>query len=98
MCSNFVLDTHFESGIGIGIHGELKCEEATIFKINSDSNKFSVYKVKIEDNMYKSNLCRTQIKVHFFEPIKQKLTSLCANHLIVFYDEKKDDLINKLTR
>ena len=35
ICKSFVLDTHYESGIGVGIHGEVKEGDATIFRLNS---------------------------------------------------------------
>jgi L-fucose isomerase-like protein len=98
MCDNFVLDTHFESGIGVGIHGELKPTEITILKVNSDLKKFSCYSARIEENMYKSNLCRTQIKVRFFDPINQVLTSPCGNHLVVSYGDIKQDLLALLAK
>lgn len=98
MCENYSLDTHFESGIGVGIHGELRPGNITIFKLNSDLKKFACYKAKIEENMYKSNLCRTQIKVLFSDPIKLVLTSPCGNHLLVSYGDFKDDLVSKLSK
>ena len=98
MCENYVLDTHFESGIGVGIHGELKPTEITILKVNSDLKKFSCYAAKIDENMYKSNLCRTQIKVKFFDPINQVLTSPCGNHLIVAYGDIKQGLLALLAK
>lgn len=97
MCEEFNLDTHFESGIGVGIHGEMKCVPVTILKINADLTKFALYKAKIEENMYKSNLCRTQIKVRFFDPIEEVLTSPCGNHLIVSYGDHKDALLKILS-
>ena len=98
MCDNFVLDTHFESGIGVGIHGELHKGEVTVLKVNSDLAKFSCYSAKIDDNMYKSNLCRTQIKVQFHDPINQVLTSPCGNHLIFAYGDLKEKLLELLAK
>lgn len=98
MCDDYVLDTHFESGIGVGIHGEMKREDVTIFKLNSDLKKFSCYRGKIDENMYKSNLCRTQIKVRFFDPIDQVLTSPCGNHLVVAYGNFKESIVELLAK
>src|SRR5699024_7303747 len=42
MTEGYVLDTHFESGIGVGIHGEINPGQATIFKLNSNLKDYFV--------------------------------------------------------
>lgn len=96
MCKEYSLDTHFESGIGVAIKGELDKKAVTIFKLNSDLTKFSVFAGKIVDSLYKNNLCRTQIKVQFNEPVDNLLTSPCGNHLIVAYGNFEYDLVKLL--
>ena len=97
MCNDYALDTHFESGIGVGIHGEMKLSDVTILKIDASLDKFALYKAKIQENLYKSNLCRTQIKIRFNEPVEQVLSSPCGNHLIVSYGDIKDKLLKVLS-
>lgn len=97
MASSFSLNTHFESNIGVGIHGELKTGNVTICKINADLKKFSVFAGKINENLYKNNLCRTQIKVSFIDPIDTVLSSPCGNHLIIFYGNYCSKFVSLLT-
>ncbi|MCQ2793293.1 MAG: hypothetical protein MJ221_02575 [Bacilli bacterium] len=97
MTSSFSLNTHFESNIGVGIHGELKTGNVTICKINADLKKFSVFAGKINENLYKNNLCRTQIKVSFIDPIDTVLSSPCGNHLIIFYGNYCSKFVSLLT-
>ena len=64
-CYNF--DTHYESGIGVGIHGEIPEGEVTIFKLAGDQSRFFAETGEIVANSYKPNLCRTQITVRLRE-------------------------------
>lgn len=99
MCEEFSFDTHFESGIGVGICGKLKTKpQVCILKIDPSLDKFTLYSGHILSNLNENNLCRTQIKVRLYEPVNDILTSPCGNHLIVFYDENKEKIIKKLAK
>ena len=50
----------------------------------------------ISENLNKSNLCRTQIKVRSKENLKTLLDTPLGNHLIVFYGNHKEELLKKL--
>ncbi len=91
MCKTYKFDTHFESQIGLGIHGELDLDDVTIFRINSNLSKYFVTEGKIVKNLYKSNLCRTQILVDATN-LNKLLTYPLGNHLIVIYKKHKDEL------
>lgn len=96
MCNDYSLDTHFESGIGVGIHGEMKEGNITIFKINANMDKFVVYAGEIVKNMYKTNLCRTQIKVYLKDGVANLISSPLGNHLLVVYGDRKDEILKAL--
>ena len=85
MLDSFKLDTHFESGIGVAIKGELKTEDITIFRLSSDMKRFFVSDGKIIRNLSESNLCRTQIEVELEEDVSNLLTNPCGNHHIIVY-------------
>lgn len=97
MCEKFSFDTHFESGIGVGIKGDLRLSKVTIFKINKNLKKFELFEGNIVENLKKPNLCRTQIKVAFDEDIDDILSSPNGNHLILFYGSHKQDIIGKFS-
>lgn len=89
MCTDLKYPTHYESGIGIGIKGELKLENAFIFKLSPSLDQFLFLPGKISQNHYFLNLCRTQIS---FVPQKDLevnaiLTANVANHLIIMYQK-----------
>ena len=94
MCLNYEFDTHFESGIGLGIKGRLNLGKVTIFKMNVNLKDFEVFEGQIVENLHKNNLCRTQIKVQFNEPIDEMFSSPNGNHLIIFFGAHKEELVS----
>ena len=88
MIRSYSFNTHFESGIGIAVHGEMPEGEATIFKLSSDLSCSFVCKASLTGNPYEKSLCRTQItmKVDQAKAICQDyfLTSPIGNHHVVF--------------
>lgn len=63
MVSDYCYDTHFESGIGVALHGILPQGPARIFKLGADLEHCIDEAVEILGNPYGNNLCRTQIIV-----------------------------------
>ncbi len=92
MANSYVFDTHFESGIGLGIHGELKEGPVTIFKLAPSLDKFILEEGVIEKNMYRFDLCRSQIKV-LVKDVKPFISSPLGNHLLISYSNLKDQLL-----
>ncbi|MBR6354818.1 MAG: hypothetical protein IKS01_03455 [Paludibacteraceae bacterium] len=63
MTTRHELTTHFESGIGVAIHGELPTGDYTIVKISGDLQEAYIHDVQLLRNQYAPNLCRTQVWV-----------------------------------
>lgn len=61
MIRNYSFNTHFESGIGIAIHGEMPEGDATIFKLSGNLGRHFCCKANLTGNPYEKSLCRTQI-------------------------------------
>lgn len=97
MCKSFSFDTHFESGIGLGVKGELKEQDVTIFKMNANLKDYEIFEGKIVENLHKNNLCRTQVKVEFKENIDSMFTSPNGNHLVIAYGAHKHELVKILS-
>ena len=99
MLTDYHLKTHFESGIGVAVKGELKTEDVTVFRMSSDLKRYFVSEGKIVTNLNEPNLCRTQIVVELDEPVDTLLTNPCGNHHIIFYGRHKalvDQLLKNL--
>ena len=98
MCLDYKFDTHFESGLGIGICGRLNLMKVTILKLGSNLEKYEVFSGEIVENLHRENLCRTQIKIKFSEDISSLVNAPCGNHLIVFKGDHKQEIIDLLSR
>ena len=98
MCISYKFDTHFESGLGIGIAGELNLAKVTIFKIGSKLDRYEVFEGQIKENLHFNNLCRTQLKIQFDEDIGDLLDLPCGNHLIIFKGHHKAELESLLSK
>jgi len=84
MVRKWVYDTHFESGFGVAIHGELPEGPATIFKLAPDCCTAFIHEAEIVRNCYENNLCRTQIIVKAPDTAPYFLRQSIGNHHIVF--------------
>ena len=92
MIRSYSFNTHFESGIGIAIHGEIPEGDATIFKLSGNLARNFVSKANLTGNPYEKSLCRTQITLKLEgtnasgQSICQDyfLTSPIGNHHVVF--------------
>ena len=86
MISQFSLDTHFESGIGVAIRGKLPEGPVTIFKMSGDMKRRFVAEGEIVRNLNEHNLCRTQIQVRLDNPseaFQYFFTNPIGNHHII---------------
>lgn len=63
MVEEYSYDTHFESGIGVAVHGVLPAGATRIFKLSPDCSEMFLEDVEILENQYNDCLCRTQILV-----------------------------------
>ena len=84
MVERYSFNTHFESGIGIAIHGELPAGDATVFKVSGDLSRAFCTSGQLIDNQYESHLCRTQIIMNLENCADYFLTDPIGNHHIVF--------------
>ena len=60
MVERYEFDTHFESGIGVGIRGYMKEGAVTIFKVSGDLSRHFVTQGNLVRNQAQPDLCRTQ--------------------------------------
>lgn len=63
MVRKMELMTHFESGIGVGIRGEVEEGPVTIFKMAGGLSRCFIAEGKLVRNEAKPNLCRTQLVI-----------------------------------
>jgi L-fucose isomerase-like protein len=92
MAESYQFDTHFESGIGVGIHGVMKKGDVTIVKVSSSLNEFYCEEGEILENQYRKDRCRTQIVIQMGAPVTYFLKSSLGNHHQVIYGHHKAEL------
>jgi L-fucose isomerase-like protein len=86
MSDKIKLDTHFESGEGIGLIGELNSNDVTIFRLGGKNlEKKFVMTGTVIPMEHSPNLCRTQLKVKVDDKrlLGDMVTSPLGNHHLV---------------
>ena len=85
MVERYEYDTHFESGIGVGIRGYMKEEDVTIFKVSGDFSRHFIAEGRLVRNEAKPDLCRTQqvIRLTNAEQASYFLTDPIGNHHLI---------------
>ena len=94
MVERYEYDTHFESGIGVGIRGYMKEGPVTIFKVSGDLTRRFIEEGELVRNQSKPDLCRTQQVIRLSDPSKTSyfLTAPIGNHHIILPGHHKDVL------
>ena len=92
MVERYEFDTHFESGIGVGIRGYMKEGPVTIFKVSGDLSRSFIEEGELIRNQAKPDLCRTQQVIQLSHPSQATyfLTDPIGNHHIVLPGHHRD--------
>lgn len=84
MVRSYSYDTHFESGIGIGLKGEFDEGKITIAKFAGDLSHAWFCETDLVANLSEHNLCRTQVVLRGNNFADYFLNSPIGNHHILF--------------
>lgn len=85
LVEHYEFDTHFESGIGVGIRGYMKEGPVTIFKVSCNLSRCFILEGELIRNQAKPDLCRTQQVIQLSDPSKTAyfLNNPIGNHHII---------------
>jgi L-fucose isomerase-like protein len=84
LVDEFNYDTHFESGIGVGIHGHYPEGSVTVFKLSGALDRAFIAEGELFRNQYEANLCRTQVWLRLTPAdARYFLTDPIGNHHII---------------
>lgn len=85
MVERYEFDTHFESGIGVGIRGFMNEGPVTIFKVSGDLSRTFIAEGTLIRNQSKPDLCRTQQVIQLSDKklTDYFLTNPIGNHHII---------------
>ena len=92
MVEEYELDTHFESGIGVGIRGFMKEGAVTIFKLAGDLSRYFVAEGTLVRNQAKPDLCRTQQVIELSDKSQMAyfMKNPIGNHHIIMPRYQRD--------
>lgn len=84
LAEEYIVRSHFETGIGVGIQGVVDNGPVTIFKLGGRLLESKVVKTgQIIENLNSPNACRTQIKVKLNSSVNFLLTDPVGNHHVI---------------
>ena len=85
MVERYELDTHFESGIGVGIRGFMTLGAVTVFKVSGNLERSFITEGELVRNQAKPDLCRTQQVIQLADKAQTAyfLTHPIGNHHII---------------
>ena len=92
MVERYELDTHFESGIGVGIRGYMKEGPVTIFKVSGNLSRHFIAEGELIRNQAEPDLCRTQQVIRLSDPSMASyfLNDPIGNHHIILSGHHKE--------
>ena len=85
MVQRYEFDTHFESGIGVGIRGYMQEGPVTLFKVSGDLTRHFIAEGALVRSQAEPDLCRTQQVIQLSRPDQAAyfLTDPIGNHHII---------------
>lgn len=94
MVERYELDTHFESGIGVGIRGFMKNGPVTVFKVSGNLSRHFVAEGELVRSEGKPDLCRTQQIIQLADPQQARyfLTDSIGNHHVIMPGHQREVL------
>lgn len=95
--NGYSLLTHYESDLGIGVRGVFVPGKVTIFKIANNLVDFHLSSGEIVENLTEGCLCRSQIRVHFDNPVAPYLDNPYGNHLLLAYGNHVEQISQLLS-
>ena len=98
MVEHYEFDTHFESGIGVGIRGYMKEGPVTLFKVSGDLSRSFIAEGELIRTLSESDLCRTQQVIRLADPrvTSYFLNNPIGNHHIIIPGHHKE-LLKEIT-
>ena len=82
--SGYRLQTHFETGLGVGLSGDFAPGSVTIFKAGGPGlEKYFVAAAEVLHAPPQAGLCRTQVRLQLREPAGYFLHASLANHHVL---------------
>jgi len=93
MTASYAITSHFESGLGVGLSGDIPEGPCTLFRLGGERlDHLFAREGQIEKAPFRDDLCRTQVRIQCQEPIDELLTAPLGNHHILLAGHHRDTL------
>ena len=83
MPDSYMLTTHFESGIGVAVSGDMAPGPMTIFKCNDDLSRYYAGEAELIETMHRPDLCRMQMRLKLKDGTDYFAHSPISNHHLI---------------
>lgn len=80
MIRSYSFNTHFESGIGVAVCGQMQEGPATILKVSGDIGRTFCCEAELLANQYEKGLCRTQMILSIKDEADRK--AVCSEYFL----------------
>ncbi len=95
LTEGYRIRSHFESGLGVGIQGEMKRGEVTLFRLGGEElRQFWVAEGEIVQTGREEDLCRTQVEIALTRGrVEELLEHPLGNHLVLVHGHHAERLL-----
>ncbi len=95
LVQSYLLRSHFESGLGVGIQGDMKEGEVTLFRLGGPQlRQLWLAEGNIVQRGREENLCRTQVEIALSRSsVGELLERPLGNHLVLVYGHHAEQLL-----
>ena len=93
LSTGFVIRSHFESSIGVGIAAQIPPGPCTIFRLGGDRlDRLFVREGTITGSLAREDLCRTQVTLSIDGSLDPLLSSPLGNHHVLIPGHHRDEI------
>ncbi|HHX30055.1 MAG TPA: hypothetical protein GX720_02380 [Clostridiaceae bacterium] len=90
MPDSYTLMTHFESGIGVALSGDISPGPMTIFKCSDDLKRYYAGRAALVESLHRDDLCRTQTRLRLEDGTAYFASKPISNHHLICRGDWKD--------
>ncbi|MFW5991629.1 MAG: hypothetical protein ACOCQN_00375 [Halanaerobiaceae bacterium] len=97
MCEEYTIRSHFESGIGVALQGNLYKDNYTMARLGGKNlDDIFVAQGNLIQDEYSSDLCRTQLtlRLNNYEDVEAFLNSPLGNHHLIVKGDYKEKIMS----
>jgi len=93
LAAGFVIRSHFESSIGVGIAAKIPPGPCTIFRLGGERlDRLFVREGEITGSLTREDLCRTQVSLSIDGSLDPLLSSPLGNHHVLIPGHHRDEI------